>query len=56
MEYKVAWSIDIMADSSREAAEKALEIQRDKESMATVFDVSEEVQSGSPERIDVSEQ
>ena len=38
-EYEVTWTITIDAESPREAAEKALEIQRDKRSCATVFDV-----------------
>lgn len=39
--YLVTWEIDIEADSPREAAEKALRIQRDPESIATVFAVTE---------------
>lgn len=38
-EYRVSWYIDIYADSEVEAAKEALEIQRNKESIATVFDV-----------------
>ena len=37
--YRVNWDIDIYADSPREAAEKALHIQRDIHSMATHFSV-----------------
>lgn len=37
--YHVEWVIDIEANSSREAAEKALAIQRDVFSTATVFNV-----------------
>ena len=37
--YRVTWEIDIDAASSREAAEKALHIQRDPDSTATVFTV-----------------
>lgn len=37
--YRVVWEIDIDAKSPKEAAKKALKIQRDKSSMATVFDV-----------------
>lgn len=37
--YLVQWEIDIEADSPREAAVKALRIQRDPESIATVFAV-----------------
>ena len=36
-EFRVTWEMDIEADSPREAAEKALEIQRDAASIATVF-------------------
>ena len=46
--YRVRWEIDIEADSPRQAAVKALEIQRDRNSMATVFEVN-------GERIDLSE-
>lgn len=38
-QYRVIWEIDIDADSPREAAEKAREIQRDAGSVATVFTV-----------------
>ena len=37
--YRLEWYIDIEADSQREAAEIALGIQRDPESIATVFTV-----------------
>ena len=37
--YHVQWSIEIEAESPREAAEKSREIQLDPESVATVFDV-----------------
>ena len=39
--YRVSWEIDIEAESSRKAAEEALEIQRDPFSTATVFFVRE---------------
>jgi hypothetical protein len=39
--YLVTWTIDIEADSPREAAVAALRIQRDPESIATVFKVQE---------------
>ena len=39
MTYRVIWEIDLDADSQREAAEKALAIHRNPESIATVFDV-----------------
>lgn len=35
--YRVSWQIDIEADSPTEAAEGALAVQRDPESIATVF-------------------
>ena len=41
-EYHVEWSIDISASSPLEAACFALEIQRDPNSIATVFYVFEE--------------
>jgi hypothetical protein len=53
MEYRVVWEIDISADSPREAAEKALAIQRDPNSTATVFDVTDE--GGEPSHIDLLE-
>jgi len=37
--YEVKWEIDIYADSPEEAAQKALEIQRDPNSIATHFEV-----------------
>ena len=40
--YRVKWEIDIDAPSPEEAAKKALEIQRNKESIATVFEVTEQ--------------
>lgn len=39
--FKVRWEIDIDADTPREAAYQALQIQRDPQSIATVFEVSE---------------
>lgn len=39
-EYLVTWKIYIPAETPEEAAEKALEIQRDPTSLATVFEVS----------------
>ena len=38
-EYTVTWKIELYADTPDEAALEALRIQRDPESMATVFDV-----------------
>ena len=40
MEYLVTWSIEVTADSPRAAAEQALEIQRDPNSLATCFMVA----------------
>lgn len=40
MLYKLTWKIDIEAESPEEAALKALEIQRDPDSIATIFDVA----------------
>lgn len=37
---RVRWEIDIEARTAREAARRALGIQRDPESIATVFDVT----------------
>jgi len=42
MEYRVTWTIDLDAESSEEAAQEALEIQRDPESLATHFTVTDE--------------
>jgi hypothetical protein len=39
--YRVVWEIDIDADTPREAAKKALAIQRDFGSDATYFDVKD---------------
>ena len=52
-EYRITWEIDLSADSSREAAEQALTIHRNPESIATVFDVMDE--TGHTERIDLDE-
>ena len=41
MEYRVTWEIDVHAKSPRAAAREALRIQRDPESIATVFSVRE---------------
>lgn len=38
-EYKVIWEIEIEAESAEEAARKAFEIQRDPDSIATVFNI-----------------
>ena len=39
MEYHVTWEIDIEADSPREAARCARELQLDQDSTATIFEV-----------------
>jgi hypothetical protein len=39
-EYQVVWRMDIEADSAEEAAEKALAVHRDPQSIATVFEVT----------------
>lgn len=44
--YVVVWGIEIDADSPQEAARIALDIQRDPESLATVFDVHPYLASG----------
>ena len=40
MMYRARWEIDVEAGSAKEAARKALAIQRDRQSTATVFDVT----------------
>lgn len=45
-EYLVVWQIDITARDHKEAAERALAIQRDPGSIATVFDVYEQGATG----------
>ncbi|MEE8489909.1 MAG: hypothetical protein V3S43_06200 [Acidimicrobiia bacterium] len=40
IEYRVTWTIDLEADSPRVAALAALAIQRDQDSIATVFEVA----------------
>lgn len=53
MTLRVIWEIDIDAESAREAAERALAIQRKSDSTATVFDVVEE--DGNVTHIDLEE-
>lgn len=43
-EYYVEWRIEVEADSPKSAARAALEIQRDPNSIATVFHVADSVQ------------
>jgi hypothetical protein len=52
-EYTVTWVIDLDAASPQEAAKKALEIQRDPDSIATIFEICPI--DGTPIRIDLSE-
>jgi hypothetical protein len=52
-EYHVSWEIDLYAESPREAAERALAIQRNPDSMATVFVVADE--EGNIEHIDLKD-
>jgi len=56
--YRVSWVIDIEADSAEEAAREALAIQRDPQSLATVFTVEAKGDTaGSPaqsEQIDLT--
>ena len=40
-DYRVVWTIDIEADSALKAAQEALGVQRDKDSIATAFKVIE---------------
>ena len=46
--YRVVWEIDIDADTPEEAARIALDIQRDPESLATVFRVHPYTRAGTP--------
>lgn len=48
--YLISWEIDLHADSPREAAEKAFEIQRDPASEALFFEV---IEHGTNEHINV---
>jgi hypothetical protein len=52
-DYRVSWDIDIDADSPREAAERALEIQRRPDSIATAFTVRDE--AGESIEVDLDE-
>ena len=52
-DYYVEWSIELKADTPKQAAEKALQIQRDPESFSTVFDVIGS--DGEPHRINLLE-
>ena len=50
--YRVTWVVDIEADTPAEAAQIALTMQRDPESIATVFDVIDD-EGTFVERIDL---
>lgn len=52
--YRVTWVINLEADTPREAAEQALAIHRNPESIATVFDVCND-DGTEPIRIDLEE-
>ena len=49
---RVSWAIDVSEESPREAAKKALAIQRDPSSIATVFDV--QGRDGKTVRVDLT--
>ena len=53
MSYVVTWVIDLEADSADEAAILARDIQLDPDSMATVFEVTDE--AGETHEIDVAD-
>lgn len=50
---RVVWEIDVEADSAQEAADKALAIQRNPDSCATVFDVKD--RDGKIVRVDAAD-
>ena len=52
-EYVVRWKIELEADSPQDAAAQALDIQRDPDSIATVFDVVDP--GGASKTVDVAE-
>lgn len=56
--YLVKWEIEVDAESPVEAAKKALAIQRDPDSMATVFEVQDGWREGMrvEVKVDLSEQ
>ncbi len=51
-EYLVTWRIEVTAASPREAAQLALSIQRDEQSIAAYFDVADTV--GNTYQVDLS--
>ncbi len=52
-EYRITWEMDIDADSPIDAARQALRIQRDPDSIANVFDITDD--AGITERIDLED-
>ncbi len=54
-EYLVSWEIELMAESAEQAAQLALEVQRDTKSMATVFQVHSEDNTETIDLIDIGE-
>lgn len=54
--YKIVWTIEVEADYARHAAKQALEIMQDKESTATVFEVTECFGKEKTHTIDLGEQ
>lgn len=56
MEYRVTWRVEVDADSPREAAERALAMQRDPASTATNFRVTEWVPDGATCTVDLQEE
>lgn len=54
MLYRVVWEIDIDAESFKDAAQKALAIQRDPESIATCFVITDE--GGNRRDVDLGEE
>lgn len=55
MLYRVEWSINIEAETAKDAARQALEIQRDHLSTATVFEVIPTDSDGRAIRVDLVE-
>lgn len=53
-DYRVLWEIDLIADNPKDAAREALAIQRNPESLATVFDVYR-ARRRKPVRVDLGE-
>ncbi len=51
--YHVTWEIEIDADTPRDAAERALEIHRNPQSIATVFTVADTSDALDPEGVEI---